>query len=211
LALPLDSVRGANDATGNNSVLIYNILNKGWESIDTYGGGAVKVLNYHIAQDEERNDLYLVSATGGLHQVGAREQPEDVYSTNTIGDSSRAGVDYELVTRGYTLGFGGRKRFSRAQAFLESNGEPSNVVFSFETEDPDSAAYELGDIMDALGNELPANEAGTLRFRLGNPRGIYGRLTISADTSGSTPIGRPKVISIGIEGQSGNRQTISQV
>ena len=211
LALPLDSVAGANDATGNNSVLIYNILNKGWESIDTYGGGSVKVLNYHIGQDEERNNLYLVSEKGGLHEVDAREQPEDIYSLNTIGGSSRAGVDYELVTRGYTLGFGGRKRYSRAQAFLESNGEPSNVVFSFETEDPDAASYELGDIVGALGSELPASEAGTLRFRLGNPRGIYGRLTISADTSGSSPIGRPKVISIGIEGQSGNRQTISQV
>lgn len=211
LALPLDSVRGADDATGNNSVLIYNILNKGWESIDTYGGGAVNILNYHIAQDEERNDLYFVNTKGGLHQVGARDQPSDVYSINSTGDSATEGIDYELVTRGYTLGFGGRKRFSRTQAFIESNGEPSNVVFSFETEDPDADAYELGDVVDAIGNELPANEAGTMRFRLGNPRGIYGRLTISADMSGSAPIGRPKVISIGVEGQPGNRQTISQV
>jgi hypothetical protein len=211
LALPLDSAVGANDAAGNNTVLVYNILNKGWESIDTYGNGNLRVLNYHIAQDGARNNLFLISPRGGLHQVDAREQPADVYSTNTLGESASAGIDYELVTRGYTFGSVARKRFSRAQALIQSNDEPANVLFSFETEDPDSAEYELGDIQDALGAILPSNEAGTMRFRLGNPRGIYGRLTISADTSGSIPIGRPKVISIGVEGQVHNRQTISQV
>jgi hypothetical protein len=211
LALPLDSKVGANDAAGNNTVLVYNILNKGWESIDTYGNGNLRVLNYHIAQDGARNNLFLISPSGGLHQVDAREQPADVYSINTLSESTSAGIDYELVTRGYTFGSVARKRFSRAQALIQSNDEPANVLFSFETEDPDSAEYELGDIQDALGSILPSNEAGTMRFRLGNPRGIYGRLTISADTSGSTPIGRPKVISIGVEGQVHNRQTISQV
>jgi hypothetical protein len=37
LAVPLDSVAGANDARGNNAILVFNFLNKGWESLDTFG------------------------------------------------------------------------------------------------------------------------------------------------------------------------------
>ena len=36
LAVPLDSAPGINDARGNNSILVYNFLNGGWEEVDMF-------------------------------------------------------------------------------------------------------------------------------------------------------------------------------
>jgi hypothetical protein len=210
LALPLDSTVGANDALGNNSVIVYNILNKGWESIDNYGEDNFNIINYHIAQDGDRNSLFIVNEFGGLHEVDANDLPIDVYSLNAIGQSISSGVDYSLVSRGYGFNTSDRKKFSRMQVQLESGTSASDLIFAFSSEDPDNDSYTVGTVNGALGADLPPNEAGTIRLRLGNPRGIYGTLTISANMSGSLPVGRPKVNNIVIDAVPTNRQTLSQ-
>lgn len=210
LALPLDSTVGANDAQGNNSVLIYNILNKGWESIDNYGNGSFNIINFHIAQDGARNSLFLVNEFGGLHEVDANDKPIDIYSINAIGKTTSSGVDYSLVSRGYSFNTSDRKKFSRIQVQLESGNESSDATFSFSSEDPDSDSYTVGTVNSAIGNDLQPNEAATIRLRLGNPRGIYGTLTISSNMAGSIPVGRPKVNNIVVDATPTNRQTLSQ-
>lgn len=210
LALPLDSSVGADDARGNNNVLIFNLINKAWESIDNYGDGQFNIMNFHIAQDEARNSLFIVNEFGGLHEVDARETPVDLYSTNALGGETTSNVDYQLVSRGYSFNTSERKKFSRAQIQLESDFESSDVDFFFSSEDPDSDSYSIGSIGEALGQDLPSREAATIRLRLGNPRGIYGTLTISANMAGSSPIGRPKVNNIVIDATPTNRQTFSQ-
>jgi hypothetical protein len=48
LAVALDSMPGANNATGNNAILVFNFLNKGWESIDTFGSNDFIIENLII-------------------------------------------------------------------------------------------------------------------------------------------------------------------
>jgi hypothetical protein len=218
LALPLDSSRGADDAKGNNSVVIYNMLNGAWESIDTYGSGDFLVSNFIIAQSDKRNQLYIVNDQGGLHLADDSEEARDIYSLNITGSSSQTGINYKLTTRGYSLGSLDRKKFSAAQVQMKSSTDSStDVSFRFSSEDPDTDEFAVTDVETILSaypdgpGQLPANEPGNLRFRLGNPRGIYGTLTIQRKIVGSVALGRPKVTSIKLDGSETNRQTITQI
>jgi len=210
LAIPLDSFSGANDAQGNNAILVFNVLNKGWESIDTYGDNAFYVNNFHISQEDERNNLYAVNEQGGVHLLEATSTPTDSISTSTVGGSETFDIDYILKTRGYQLGNYERKKFSRAQVQCEANEVNCNALIRFETEDPDTNGFDVGTISGGIGEDLPANETANLRFRLGNPRGFYGVLTFTGGSLGSAVSGRPKLNSVAVDGTVTNRQTISQ-
>jgi hypothetical protein len=211
LAVPLDTLDGSDDATGNNSMLIYNMLNGAWESLDTYGDGDLHILDLLIGQAEERNELYLVNNVGGLHLTECRENATDTYSLDVLATTETAAVDYEMQSRGYNMGNLDRKKYHRGQVQLQSNLEnATDVDFIFSSEDPDSTGETVADISTLLdSSELPANEAATFRFRMGNPRGIYGALTIRRKVVASAPIGRPKISSVKLDATVTNRQTIS--
>jgi hypothetical protein len=210
IAVPLDSEVGADDAQGNNTILIYNMLNKAWESVDTFAGGQFNIIDIHYGKVGARNALFYVNDKGGIHEANSNETPVDTVSLNPLGSSTGYGVNYELQSRGFMLGDYGRKRFSAAQVQCQASGENTNAVFSFSTEDPDASLYEVGTINGLIGQDLPPNESANLRMRLGGPRGFYGQLTISPNTSGSQPVGRPKINSISVDATITNRQTISQ-
>ena len=211
LAVPLDSSPGAADAKGNNSVLVYNLLNGGWESLDTYGSGDFLIANFIVAQESKRNELFLVNKAGGLHLADDNNNPSDSYSLNPVGDSTSAGVDYLIKSRGYGFGSLERKKYRRAQVQMTSDTDyATDVDFLFSSTDPDTDQFTVVDLVGALGDQLGANESGNIRFRLGNPRGIYGTLTINRKIVGLAAIGRPKVTSIMLEGYENNRQTYSQ-
>ena len=217
LAVPLDSSAGADDAMGNNAVLVYNMLNKAWESVDTYGSNDFFILNFLKGQAGEKNELYLVNDTGGIHLDDATDFPQDTYSTNVTGSQVQTGVDYELQTRGYNFKDYGRKKFTRATVQMQSSRDnASDVDFRFSSEDPDTSDFLVTDIATQLDvsiglpGQLPAQEAGDFCFRLGNPRGVYGVLTIRRKIVGSAAVGRPKVVSVAMEATSTNRQTITQ-
>jgi hypothetical protein len=210
IAVPLDSEVGADDAQGNNTILIYNMLNKAWESVDTFAGGQFNIIDIHYGKVGARNALFYVNDKGGIHEANSNETPVDTVSLNPLGSSTGYVVNYELQSRGFMLGDYGRKRFSAAQVQCQASGENTNAVFSFSTEDPDASLYEVGTINGLIGQDLPPNESANLRMRLGGPRGFYGQLTILPNTSGSQLVGRPKINSISVDATITNRQTISQ-
>jgi hypothetical protein len=218
LALPLDSSRGADDAMGNNHVVIYNMLNGAWESIDSYGDGDFLVSNFLIAQADKRNQLYIVNDQGGLHLADDTDDARDTYSLSVTGTSSQTGIDYKLTSRGYGFNSLDRKKFSEAQVQMRSSRDSaSDVEFRFASEDPDTSDYHVTDVealLDTsigLPGQLASDEPGNFRFRLGNPRGIYGTLTINRKIVGSVALGRPKVTSIKMDGTETNRPTITQI
>jgi hypothetical protein len=217
LAVPLDSEVGADDAQGNNAVLVYNMLNKAWESIDLYGDNDFFIENFLKGQAEERNDLYIVNTNGGIHLDDSLEIPQDIYSISVTGSQKEVGIDYILRTRGYTFGDYGRKKFTKATVQMQSGiDNASDLNFSFVTENPDSSAYitDIYTLLDptiGLPGQLPAEEMADFSFRLGNPRGVYGLLTMRSKIVGSAAVGRPKVISIAVEATNTNRQTITQI
>ena len=210
LAVPLDSVAGANDAIGNNAVLVYNFLNKGWESIDTYGDSQFVITDYIKASGGVRDNLYAITSNGGLHQMEFAESINDRLSVSNI-DSTivTPQIAASLTSRGYNFGNLDRKRFTDTQIQMQNlAGETGEYSISFAAEDPDFATA-IGTTSTFLGGMLTpstANEAetATIRCRIGGVRGFTGTLLLNR-TQGS-----PKIHSIMVAGSVTNRQIISQ-
>jgi hypothetical protein len=209
LAVPLDSVIGADDAQGNNAILVFNFLNKGWESLDTYGSSGFLITDFVTAGAGVRNDLYAVSSSGGIHKMEAANSQDDEISAE-FGSSNIAlqSINSSLTTRGYDLGTQERKRFTDFQTQIQSfpAGSPSTFNVSFSTEDPDNA-FPIGSTNELIGdlsNTDQEEETANVRGRLGGLRGYTGTMILTR-TSGS-----PKVHSVKISGAVSNRAIISQ-
>jgi len=211
IAVPLDSVAGGNDARGNNAVLIYNFLNKGWESLDTYGDSRFLIKNFITASAGVRNNLYAVSSNGGLHQIDAADSSVDRLSvTNEDTDVVTPTINSYVTSRGYDFKTLERKRFTDAQVQMQNlSGETGEYDIAFATEDPDSAE-SIGTTTTFLGGQIlspsTAGEAETasIRCRLGGQRGYTGTITLTRT------IGSPKIHSIQVAGSITNRQILSQ-
>lgn len=211
LAVPLDSVAGANDARGNNSILVFNFLNKGWESLDTFGDSNFLIKNFIIGSADLRNNIYAVTANGGLHQLEAVDSSIDRLSVSNTGSLVvTPTINALLTTRGYDFGNMDRKRFTDAQVVMQNlAGETGEYSISFAAEDPDDSQL-IGTTTDFLGGEVLApsfaNEAETagIRCRLGGIRGYTGTMILTRT------IGSPKINSIKVSGSITNRQIISQ-
>jgi hypothetical protein len=211
IAVPLDSVAGGNDARGNNAILIYNFLNKGWESLDTYGDSRFLIKNFITASAGVRNNLYAVSANGGLHQIDASDSSVDRLSvTNESADVVTPTINSYVTSRGYDFKTLERKRFTDAQVQMQNlAGETGEYDIAFATEDPDSGE-SIGTTTTFLGGQILSpsspNEAETasIRCRLGGQRGYTGTITLTRT------IGSPKIHSIQVAGSITNRQILSQ-
>jgi hypothetical protein len=209
LAVPLDSVRGAGDAYGNNAILVYNFLNKGWESLDTFGDSRFLIKNFVIGSASERNNIYVVTSNGGLHQIEASESSNDTLNVDNSAAVVSPTIDASLTTRGYDLGTMERKRFTDAQINIQSlPGQNSEYSMAFAAEDPDDA-QPIGTTSDLLGGLLTPTtvteaETASIRCRLGGIRGFTGTMILTRT------IGSPKINSIKVAGSVTNRQIISQ-
>ena len=211
LTVALDSTIGANDARGNNSVLVYNFLNKGWESLDTYGDSRFLIKNFIIGSAGVRNDIYAVTGNGGLHQIDAVDSSVDRLNVSNVGSELvTPTINASLTTRGYDLKTMERKRFTDAQIVMQNlAGETGEYMISFASEDPDNAS-EIGTTTQFLGGEILApstsGEAETagIRCRLGGIRGYTGTMILTR-TQGS-----PKINSVKVAGSVTNRQILSQ-
>jgi hypothetical protein len=211
IAVPLDSVAGGNDARGNNAVLIYNFLNKGWESLDTYGDSRFLIKNFITASAGVRNNLYAVSSNGGLHQIDAADSSVDRLSvTNEDTDVVTPTINSYVTSRGYDFKTLERKRFTDAQVQMQNlSGETGEYDIAFATEDPDSAE-SIGTTTTFLGGQIlsPSTvgeaETASIRCRLGGQRGYTGTITLTRT------IGSPKIHSIQVAGSITNRQILSQ-
>ena len=211
LAVALDSVIGANDAQGNNSILVYNFKNQGWESLDTYGDARFLIKNLITGGAGIRNELYAVTRNGGLHQIDAVESSIDRLNVSNVGGSLvTTTINSSLTTRGYDLKTMERKRFTDAQIVMQNlAGDTGEYMISFAAEDPDNAA-EIGTTTKFLGGQVLApttsNEAETasIRCRLAGIRGYTGTIILTRT------VGSPKINSVKVAGSVTNRQIISQ-
>jgi hypothetical protein len=208
LAVALDSIAGANDAAGNNTILIFNFLNKAWESIDTFGASDFIIKNLIIGSAAERDNIYAVTSLGGLHELEATESSLD--SLVSASATTTFSINSSLTTRGYALGNLDRKRFTDGQITMQCvNGGLGEYSISFAAEDPDNN-QSIGTTTTFLGGTVlgtgsaPEDETGNIRFRLGGVRGYVGSLTLTRT------IGSPKITSIKVTGSVTNRQIISQ-
>ena len=210
IAVPLDSVPNGNDARGNNAVLVYNFLNKGWESVDTYGDSRFLIEDFVVATAGVRNDLYAIAANGGLHKMESSESNTDYLGVDNTSNSQPTTVNSYMVSRGYDFGTLERKRFTDAQVQMQALvNEQAEYDIAFAAEDPD-LSVNIGSTTTFLGGTtLIADGAGesetaSIRCRLGGVRGYTGTMTLTRT------IGSPKIHSIQVSGSITNRQILSQ-
>jgi hypothetical protein len=210
IAVPLDSVPNGGDARGNNAVLVYNFLNKGWESVDTYGDSRFLIEDFVVATAGVRNDLYAIAANGGLHKMESSESNTDYLGVDDTSNSQSAVVNSYLVSRGYDFGTLERKRFTDAQVQMQALvNEQAEYDIDFAAEDPDSSV-EIGSTTTFLGGTtliadgVGESETASIRCRLGGVRGYTGTMTLTRT------IGSPKIHSIQVSGSITNRQILSQ-
>jgi hypothetical protein len=209
LAVPLDSEDGT-EATGNNSILVFNFLNKGWESLHTFGLSTFNIMDFVIGSADGKNDLYVVSDIGGLHLLEAAESQEDeLISSIVTGAIEVTPVTSKLKTRGYDFKTLERKKFSDVQVQMQSRANSlGEFSIGFSTEDPDSETT-LGTTTQFFGEILgdvasSEEETGNCRARIGVVRGITGIVSLTRT------VGSPKVHSVLVNGFVANRATLSQ-
>jgi hypothetical protein len=211
LAVSLDSAPGINDARGNNSILVYNFLNGGWESLDTFGDTRFLIEDLIIGSAGVRNNLYAVTANGGLHQLEAFDDSNDNISVSNTNDvKTSAPILSRLITRGYDLETLERKRYTDSQINMQGlPSQNSEYLIEFAAEDPDNSST-IGTTTQFLDGQILQStdpleaETASIRCRLGGIRGYTGTMILTR-TQGSA-----KINSIKVAGSVTNRQIISQ-
>lgn len=198
LAIPLDT------APAPNTILVYNLLNQGWESEDTLNtSNGWRILDFLIAQGDEVNDIYAVNTTGGIHKLDELPGTYDiVYETQGATTATVASIDSELTTRLYTHGTIERKRYHSWDLHLKTEGTAGNGNILVNSEDPDSTT-EVGSVLDILGNVIDADSDASLRFRSGSQRGFGASMTFRPT------LGQPVVRAIRTQASQAYRATES--
>ena len=196
IAVPLD------DALRNNAILIYNFLNKQWESIDSVDSSDWDIENLIVAGEGSKRGVYAINQLGGIHKIDARLQGDDLINVSIGGSNETKDVRGSITTRQYTFGDMTRKNWKEFQMNVESSADnSSNFDLSAETENPD-ASITLGTLNSLnSGVDLPAAEDVSVRGRIGNRRGHGIQFTVNNTQ------GRPRIRSLQTQGATSFRST----
>jgi hypothetical protein len=82
LAVPLNSEDGSVIATKNNHVLVYNFINKAWESVDSFPAG-FEVMNFIVAKKGSQRRLFALDDQQGVFLMEELDFDEYGNSTGT--------------------------------------------------------------------------------------------------------------------------------
>ncbi len=193
IAVPLDN------STRNNAILVYNLLNKGWESLDIIDNTGWDISNLIVSGSGGINKLYAVNRFGGIHVIDERVDSFDYVYTAPGLDAQPLPIESEVVTRQYIFGDVGRKSFNAYELHVESSEyELSDGDLTMITENIDKEV-EMYSLTESLGFDLPVGEDSSVRGRIGNVRG-YGIQAKFVPTKG-----RPKLRMVKIEAYSAFR------
>jgi hypothetical protein len=190
LAVPLDG------STVNNAVLVYNFLNKAWESVDTYNPNQA-IEDFVIAKKGNRRRMFMVDENQGLflleeldwdefdNATGTPELPFYIPATLSPLAFQPIQIDAELITRAYSFQTNREKRFSSFQADVEFTAG-SAVDISFITVNPDSDTLMTSygsDSSEDVTLRIPARKSGyysQIKFESKNLRPVIRSVTVEA-------------------------------
>jgi hypothetical protein len=197
-------------ASANNAILIYNFINKQWESVDTTNAPNWDVADLLVAGKKSDRAVYAINSLGGLHRIDARVDATDVLATEIPVSGQEASDSYAIpasvTTRQYTLGNLDRKRWNNFELHLQSSPDnESNLRISAELENID-AAVALGTLSSLnSGENLGVGEDVSIRGRIGNRR-AYG-MQVTLDNT----VGRPRFRAIKVAGAEAFRSTVKAI
>ncbi len=204
IAVPLDTFQdGVKNTDGvNNALLIYNFLNKQWESIDQVNDNNWNIENLIVAGEGTQRLVYAINSLGGIHSIDSRVEGDDIVRTQISQVSTNPiPIKGSVTTRQYTLGNLNRKSWREFELHVESSEDnDSDLDISAVTENPD-ATFSLRSLSDFNGSTLEIAEDVSIRGRIGNRRG-HGIQFIFNNT-----VGRPKIRAIRTSGSTSFRST----
>lgn len=202
LAVPLDTVPGAGNATKLNTIIVYSFLNGGFESIDTVNSDNFAIRELIVGREGAQNALYLTTEEGGIHKVDGADGGDVVSITAGQAIPETIAVVSQCTTRQYDADTADRKMFSRSEFHIKSSDSGlSDGDISFITEDPDATTASTS-ISTLLGSSLPASEDSSIR--LGVRKRGFG---IQADFKPTS--GRPFLRAVKIDARITDRSTTS--
>jgi hypothetical protein len=193
LAVPLDG------STVNNTVLVYNFLNKAWESVDTYNA-AQAIEKFVVAKRGNRRRLFMVDKNEGIFLLEELEYDEfNASSGGVLGTpvlpfyipATLTGLTFppitiagELITRAYNFQTSREKRFSSLSVDASFTAG-SNLQTTFITVNPD-----FNTVINSYGSA--ADEDATLRLPV-RKSGYYSQVKFNSLNL------RPSVRSVTVE------------
>ena len=181
IAVPLGT------STYNNAILVYNLLNQGWESVDLIEQEGWDVANFITSGAGGVNRLFVINRFGGINELESRVDDVDNIYTFPGLPSRFFHVESEALTREFTFQSPERKKFNSFEIHTESSeSNNSDATIDAVSENLDND-FELGTVSGILGEVLPVSEDASLRGRIGNIR-AYGMQLRYTPTAG-----RPKL------------------
>lgn len=188
LAIPID------ESPTNNALVIYNFINKQWESVDSIANTSWDFTHLVVGGADSQRGVYCINRNGGVHRYEARSDDTDNYVIQVGEEAVSTQVDSSVVTRMFVLNSIDRKKWNNFELHIESSSTNiSDGNLEAITENIDDI-IDLGTISDLNGEEIPIAEDVSLRGRFGNRRayGLQFKLTATK--------GRPKFRSLKVAG-----------
>lgn len=192
---------GAN--TRNDTLLIYNILNEAWESVDKFPPGLF-VDHLLVVPYANQRRLVFMTKEGGMYVHEEQTSGDDIYSSAPL-PQLPATLPWNLVpagltavavtgivrTRAYSLNSMEAKRFSKVSI---KTGGSGTMTVTANTQDPD--------VSEVLGSFTLSNDTDTNRLRVASK----GQ---SVDFSMNLTGGEPEIRAVAVAGLPNSFQTKS--
>ena len=195
-----------NLAQFNNRIIIYNFLNKQWESIDNVGDSSFEFKKLIVAGDGESRGVYVLSTNGGIHRLDVLDQGNDRVITEvatSTGDLvTTPPIEGSMTTRMFTNQTIDRKKWNNFEMQVQSHIDlRSDFFITGITENVDDT-IDLKQLSNYLNNELLSeDEDVSIRGRIGNKRAYGFQFKIDRTT------GRPRVRSLKVAAAEAFRST----
>lgn len=228
IAIPTNTFAdGSTNTAGiNNKLLIYNFLNKSWESVDNVGSRDInnntltefEFSNILVAGSGSKRAIYVTNKDGGVHRLEQHDDGIDRVITDIGGSEVQVRVEGSATTRMFNFGSIDRKKFNNFELHIQatetadSDAKLLTIGENVDTE-PDKDLTPNGTLGTVFGpfkdsggtdrNYIPQDEDVSIRGRLGNNRS-YG-LQFKLDST----LGRPRMRSIKVAACETYRSTSS--
>ncbi len=150
----------------NDTVLVFNFLNKAGESVDTYLDNFFSIDKLIVAGTGDKRGVYAVNSQGGVHQLEASTATALDRTISRIGAEPRINNIYTtLKTRQYNMGTIDRKKWNNYEIVAGSaDGSEADIGVEIITENIDRAGISRG--FNFITDEGVSNRA-----RIGKIRG----------------------------------------
>ena len=187
LCVPLD------DASYNNTLLIYNFINREWESVDTFPPDFY-INGLHVMQYGGEQRLHCTSNTGWIY-VMEQNEAGDQFGSDGAGNQMDNTIEGTLYSRGYLWGTLESKRMKRVQISADFDiGDTISVTA--QGYNPDSS----GSVISFTATQ---NSDALLRAT-SRARGEYCAIDIT------TSSGRPEIRAIKADATIDDKQVLNQ-